>query len=67
MLQLLPFTYLPTYLLARGAEPFWRSRQFCSYSRISQHFKENEGSLPFQSFDRVLLQSILCTVQRNVN
>jgi hypothetical protein len=26
-----------TYLLTHGAEPFWRSRQFCSYSRISQH------------------------------
>jgi hypothetical protein len=26
-----------TYLLTHGAEPFWRNRQFCSYSRISQH------------------------------
>jgi hypothetical protein len=34
-----------TYLLTYGAEPFWRSRQFCSYSRISQHFMEPEGSL----------------------
>jgi hypothetical protein len=33
------------YLLTHGAEPFWRSRQFCSYSRISQHFMEPEGSL----------------------
>jgi hypothetical protein len=29
-----------------GAEPFWRSRQFCSYSRISHHFMEPEGPLP---------------------
>jgi hypothetical protein len=29
-----------TYLLTHGAEPFWRSRQFFSYSRISQHFME---------------------------
>jgi hypothetical protein len=35
-----------TYLLTYGAEPFWRSRQFCSYSRISQHVMEPEGSLP---------------------
>ena len=35
-----------TYLLTHGAEPFWRNRQFCSYSRISQHFMEPEGSLP---------------------
>jgi hypothetical protein len=26
-----------TYLLPHGAESFWRSRKFCSYSRISQH------------------------------
>jgi hypothetical protein len=26
-----------SYLLTHGAEPFLRSRQFCSYSRISQH------------------------------
>jgi hypothetical protein len=36
----------PTYLLTHGAEPFWRSRQFCSYSRISRHFMGPEGSLP---------------------
>jgi hypothetical protein len=35
-----------TYLLTHGAEPFLRSRQFCSYSRISQHFMEPGGSLP---------------------
>jgi hypothetical protein len=29
-----------------GAEPFLRSRKFCSYSRTSQHFIELEGSLP---------------------
>jgi hypothetical protein len=29
-----------------GAEPFLRSRQLLSYSRISQHFMESEGSLP---------------------
>jgi hypothetical protein len=34
-----------TYLLTHGAEPFWRSRQFCSYSRISQHFMEPEEIL----------------------
>jgi hypothetical protein len=33
-------------LTTHGAEPFWRSRQFCSYSRISQHFMKPEGSLP---------------------
>jgi hypothetical protein len=32
------------YLFTHGAEPFWRSRQLCSYSRISQHFMEPEGS-----------------------
>jgi hypothetical protein len=37
---------LLTYLLTHGAEPFWWSRQFCSFSRISQHFMEPEGSLP---------------------
>jgi hypothetical protein len=30
---------LLTYLLTHGAESFWRSRQFCSYSRISQHLR----------------------------
>jgi hypothetical protein len=30
-----------------GAEPFFRSRQLCSYSRTSQHFMEPEGSLPY--------------------
>jgi hypothetical protein len=34
------------YLLTHGAEPFWRSGRFCSYSRIPQHFMEPEGSLP---------------------
>jgi hypothetical protein len=33
-------------LITRGAEPFLRSRQLCSYSRTSQHFMEPEGSLP---------------------
>ncbi|PNF14089.1 hypothetical protein B7P43_G01064, partial [Cryptotermes secundus] len=32
--------------LTHGAEPFLRSRQLCSYSRISQHFMEPECSLP---------------------
>jgi hypothetical protein len=32
--------------LTHGAEPFLRSLQLCSYSRISQHFVEPEGSLP---------------------
>jgi hypothetical protein len=32
--------------LTHGAEPFLRSCQLCSYSRISQHFMEPEGSLP---------------------
>jgi hypothetical protein len=26
--------------------PFLRSRQLCSYSRLSQHFMQSEGSLP---------------------
>jgi hypothetical protein len=34
--------YLLTYLLTNGAEPCLRS-QFCSYSRISQHFIEPKG------------------------
>jgi hypothetical protein len=34
------------HLLTHGAEPFFRSRQICSRSRISQHFIELEGSLP---------------------
>jgi hypothetical protein len=29
-----------------GAEPFLRSQQSLSYSRISQHFIEPEASLP---------------------
>jgi hypothetical protein len=35
-----------TYLITYGAEPFLRSRQFCSPSRTSQHFMEPEGSVP---------------------
>jgi hypothetical protein len=34
------------YLLTHGAEPFLRSRQLCSYSRISQHFMDPEGLSP---------------------
>jgi hypothetical protein len=37
---------LRTYLLTYGAEPFLRSRQLCSHSRISQQFMEPEGSSP---------------------
>jgi hypothetical protein len=33
-------------LITHGAEPFLRSCQLCSYSRMSQHFMEPEGSLP---------------------
>jgi hypothetical protein len=29
-----------------GAEPFLRSRQLCSYSKISQNLMEPNGSLP---------------------
>jgi hypothetical protein len=36
-----------TYLLSHGAEPFWKGRQFCSHSRISQRFIEPEGLLPW--------------------
>jgi hypothetical protein len=32
--------------LTHGAESFLRSCQLCSYSRMSQHFMEPEGSLP---------------------
>jgi hypothetical protein len=32
--------------LPHRAEPFLRSQQLCSYSRISQHFMEPEDSLP---------------------
>jgi hypothetical protein len=35
------------YLLTHGAEPFLRSCQLCSYSRIFQHFMEPEGLLPY--------------------
>jgi hypothetical protein len=34
-----------SHALIHRAEPFLRSRQFCSYSRASQHFIEPEGSL----------------------
>jgi hypothetical protein len=37
---------LHTYLVIYGAEPFLRNRQLRSYSGISQHFMEHEGSLP---------------------
>jgi hypothetical protein len=33
--------------LTHGAEPFLRSRQLCSHSRIFQHSMEPEGSLPY--------------------
>jgi hypothetical protein len=32
--------------LTHGGEPFWRSRQLCSYSRASKDFMQPEGSLP---------------------
>jgi hypothetical protein len=35
------------YLHIHGAEPFFRSRQLCSHSKSSQHFKEPEISMPF--------------------
>jgi hypothetical protein len=37
---------LHIHLLTHWSEPFFRRSQFCSYSRISQHFMEPEGSLP---------------------
>jgi hypothetical protein len=39
-------TYLLTYLLTYGAEPFLRRRQLCSHSRTSQRFMEPKGSSP---------------------
>jgi hypothetical protein len=33
-------------LWLHGAEPFFRSRQLCSYSRTSQHFKAPKSLLP---------------------
>jgi hypothetical protein len=36
------YIHSPTH----GAEPFLRSHQLCSYSKISQQFMEPEGSLP---------------------
>jgi hypothetical protein len=33
--------------LTHGAEPFLRSRQFCSHLRTSQHFMELEDSLSY--------------------
>ncbi|XP_033608351.1 uncharacterized protein LOC117282516 isoform X2 [Cryptotermes secundus] len=38
-------------ILTCGAEPFWRSRQFCSYSRISQHFMEPEVEYAIKQID----------------
>jgi hypothetical protein len=43
LLLVLPFK---DSLLTHEAEPFLRRSQICSYSRISQHFMEPEGSLP---------------------
>jgi hypothetical protein len=47
-----------------GDEPLLRSRQMCSYSRISQHNMESEGSLrsqePSTGLYRELDQSIPC-------
>jgi hypothetical protein len=40
------FTHSLTHSLTHGAEPFFRGRQLCSYSRTFQHFMEPEGSLP---------------------
>jgi hypothetical protein len=34
------------YLLPYGPEPFLRSRQLCSHTRISQRFMGPEGSIP---------------------
>jgi hypothetical protein len=39
-------SYILTHSLTHGAEPFLRSCQLCSYSRISQHVMEPEDSLP---------------------
>jgi hypothetical protein len=39
-------SYLLTYLLKYGAEPYLRSCQLCSHSVTSQDFKEPEGSSP---------------------
>jgi hypothetical protein len=39
-------SYKFTHSFTHGAEPFLRSRQLCSYTRISQHFMEPEGLLP---------------------
>jgi hypothetical protein len=33
--------------LTHGTDPFLRRHQLCSYLRISQHFMELEGSLPY--------------------
>jgi hypothetical protein len=38
--------YNPFYILTHRAEPFLRSCQMCSHSRISRHFMEPKGSLP---------------------
>jgi hypothetical protein len=38
--------YSPLHIHLHEAETFLRSRQLCSYSRISQHVTEPEGSLP---------------------
>jgi hypothetical protein len=39
-------SFIQSYLLTYGAEPFLRSCQLCSQSGTSQHFKEPEGWSP---------------------
>jgi hypothetical protein len=38
--------FVLNYSLTHGVQPFSRSRQLCSHSRISEHFMEPEGSIP---------------------
>jgi hypothetical protein len=69
--QPLPWSYLLTYLLTYGAEPFLRSHQLCSHSRTSQHFMEPEGCLPNQYSTFILSLDIMYTkptiVSLNIN
>jgi hypothetical protein len=55
-------TQLLTHSLTHGAEPFLRSYQLCSCSRISQHFMEPGGSLPcLRDYNSVLKHEVLLT------
>jgi hypothetical protein len=49
--------------LTRGAEPFFRSCQLCSYSRTSQNFMEPDGLFQVRGFFRIFVTSLFFTVR----